>query len=88
MEIIRWTVTVIPNSQLDLGIAYEEGRGVERNLRIAKSLYRKAASESGGTIWVYTPPVGNGTNGRVMPVNLGVKQGGLAEASRRLDALK
>jgi hypothetical protein len=75
-------------AQLDLGIAYEEGLGVERNLHIAKSLYRKAASESGGTIWVYTPPVGNGTSGRVMPVNLGVKQGGLAEASRRLDALK
>ncbi len=75
-------------AQLELGIRFEEGRGVERDLKKAKKLYGKAASDSGGTIWVYSPPVGNGTSGRVIPVNTGAKQSGLAEAKRRLEALK
>lgn len=75
-------------AQLDLGIRFEQGLGVERDLSKAKELYRQAASDSGGTIWVYTPPVGNGTNGRVVPVNSGLKQKGIAEASRRLSAIK
>jgi hypothetical protein len=75
-------------AQLDLGIRFEEGLGIERDLNKAKKLYRQAAIDSGGTIWVYSPPVGNGTSGRVMPVNAGVRQNGLAEAKRRLEALK
>jgi hypothetical protein len=55
-------------AQLDLGIRFEEGAGVARDLDTAKKLYRQAASDSGGTIWVYTPPVGNGTSGRVVAV--------------------
>lgn len=75
-------------AQLDLGIRFEEGAGVARNLTAAKKLYRQAASDSGGTIWVYTPPVGNGTSGRVVPVKSGAKQYGLADARRRLKALE
>ena len=75
-------------AQLDLGIRFEEGAGVARDLAAAKKLYRQAASDSGGTMWVYTPPVGNGTSGRVVPVQSGIKQYGLAEAQRRLGALK
>jgi hypothetical protein len=75
-------------AQLDLGIRFEEGAGVARDLDTAKKLYRQAASDSGGTIWVYTPPVGNGTSGRVVPVESGTKQYGLAAAQRRLGALK
>jgi TPR repeat protein len=75
-------------AQLDLGIAYEEGRGVVADRNKARKLYRLASADSGGTAWVYTPPVGNGTSGRVMPVHMGVRQKGLAKARRRLDALK
>jgi hypothetical protein len=75
-------------AQLDLGIRFEDGLGVERNLNKAKKLYRQAASDSGGTIWVYSPPVGNGTSGRVIPVKSGAKQKGITEASRRLNAIK
>jgi hypothetical protein len=75
-------------AQLDLGIRFEEGSGVARDLTTAKKLYGQAASDSGGTIWVYTPPVGNGTSGRVVPVQSGTKQYGLAEAQRRLKTLE
>jgi hypothetical protein len=75
-------------AQLDLGIRFEEGSGIERDLNKAKKLYRQAATDSGGTIWVYSPPVGNGTSGRVIPVNAGARQIGLAEAKRRLEGLK
>ena len=71
-------------AQLDVGIRFEEGAGVARDITAAKKLYRQAASDSGGTIWVYTPPVGNGTSGRVIPVQSGAKQYGLSEAGRRL----
>lgn len=72
-------------AQLELGIRFEEGRGVTQDPGRARKLYAKAARDSGGTIWVYTPPVGNGTKGRVIPVNTGPKQSGLAEAKRRLE---
>jgi len=88
-------------AQLELGIRFEErwraavrgtdgkpSRGVERDLNKARKLYAKAASNSGGTIWVYSPPVGNGTKGRTIPVNTGPKQVGLAEAKRRLERVE
>jgi hypothetical protein len=75
-------------AQLDLGIRFEEGAGVAQDFAAAKKLYRQAASDSGGTIWIYTPPVGNGTSGRVVPVQSGTKQYGLAEAQRRLKTLE
>ncbi|WP_173205316.1 SEL1-like repeat protein [Sphingopyxis sp. BSNA05] len=75
-------------AQLELGIRFEEGRGVERDIDKARKLYGSAASDSGGTIWVYSPPVGNGTSGRTIPVNTGPKRSGLAEAKRRLEGLE
>jgi len=75
-------------AQLELGIRFEEGRGVERDLNKARKLYAQAASDTGGTIWVYSPPVGNGTKGRVIPVNAGPKQFGLVEAKRRLGGVE
>ncbi|QTD57491.1 SEL1-like repeat protein [Parasphingorhabdus cellanae] len=76
------------HAQLELGIRFEEGRGVERDLGKAKKLCRLAASDSGGRIWVYSPPVGNGTKGRVIPMDIGPKQFGLAVARVRLEAVK
>jgi len=75
-------------AQLDLGIRYEEGRGVEPNVAKAKRLYHLASSESGGAMWVYSPPVGNGTKGQVIPVNRGPRLVGLVEAKVKLDALR
>ncbi len=72
------------HAQLELGIRFEEGRGVERDLGMAKKLYRLAASDSGGRIWVYSPPVGNGTKGQVIPVGMGPRRFGLVVAQERL----
>lgn len=75
-------------AQLDLGIVYEEGLGTPVNIAKAKKLYRLASTDSGGTLWVYSPPVGNGTNGRVIPVDNGPKIDGLDEARLRLARLE
>ena len=75
-------------AQLALGIAYEEGQGVAVDLKRARTLYRLAAANSGGTIYVYQPPVRKGGRGGVIPVNLGPVVAGLAEARARLAALK
>jgi hypothetical protein len=74
-------------AQLDLGIAYEEGRGVAVDLERAEGLYRMAAANSGGVIWIYSPPVGNGTSGRVIPIDRGKIEGGLLAAKSRLHLL-
>jgi len=71
-------------AQLDLGIRFEEGAGVPQDAGRAMKLYRQAASDSGGRIWVYTPEPGNGAKGRVVPVDRGPKQTGLDEAKKRL----
>ncbi len=74
-------------AQLELGILYEEGRGVERSPRKAARLYQAAGSASGGTVYVYSPPVGGEKSGRVIPINAGPRQAGLAEAQYRLALL-
>lgn len=76
------------HAQLELGIRYEEGRGVQRNLDKAERLYRLAAADSGGRTWVYSPPVRKGGSGRSIPVELGPKQPGLTDAARRLVVLR
>jgi TPR repeat protein len=75
-------------AQLDLGIRFEEGDGVPVDRKRAIMLYRQAASGGGGVTWVYSPPVGIGTSGRVLAVERGVQQKGLAEAKARLVALE
>lgn len=75
------------NAQLELGIRFEEGIGVSRDFDKARKLYGKAATTTGGTLWVYSPPVGNGTSGRVIPIDRGPRQPGLQEATQRLQAL-
>lgn len=75
------------HAQLELGIRFEEGRGVPVDIKRAMGLYRMAASDIGGAVWVYFPPVGNGTKGRGVPVETGRRQAGLREAKRRLEAL-
>ena len=74
-------------AQLDLGKRFEEGKGVRVDKRRATRLYRLAASNSGGTIWVYSPSPGNGAPARAIPVKNGVTEFGLEEARQRLRAI-
>lgn len=73
---------------LDLGIRFEEGRGVPLDWDRAADLYRSAAASSGGTMMIYVPPTRPGGTGSVMPVNSGPVIPGLPEARDRLDALR
>lgn len=75
-------------AQLDLGKRFEAGDGLTADEKRARQLYRLAATDSGGTIFVYSPPVGKHGKGQVIPVNLGPRVAGLAEAKDRLRALK
>lgn len=74
-------------AQLELGVRYEEGRGLAVDLERAVRLYRMAASDSGGPLYVYTPTVGRNGRGRVLPVRNPIVQRGLAEAQTRLARL-
>lgn len=76
------------HAQLELGIRFEEGRGVARDPAKARNLYRLAAADSGGPVWVYAPPVREGEAGRVLRMGAGPRQAGLEEARRRLQALE
>ncbi len=71
-------------AQLELGIRFEEGRGVPVDRGRARTLFLRAATDSGGTMWLYMPSPGNGAKGRVVPVDTGPSQAGLDEAKRRL----
>lgn len=74
-------------AQLELGIAFEEGAGVARDIKRARALYTRAAATSGGAVWVYVPPVAAGQSGRVTQVDTGPAHAGLEEARQRLERL-
>ena len=71
-------------AQFELAIAFADGVLVERNCERADRLLGLAAADSGGKLWVYSPPVGNGTSGRVIPLDQGPKQSGLLSAKQML----
>lgn len=73
---------------LELGVRYEEGRGVPVDLPRAARLYGLAAASSGGTMFVYMPPVGGARYGSVVPISSGPVVPGLPEARERLRALR
>lgn len=70
-------------AQYRLGLLYEEGATVPLDILQAKKLYRSAASNSGGMLWVWSPAVGN-TPGRTIAVNGGPPIVGLHEAREKL----
>lgn len=71
------------HAQLLLGLRYEEGIGVKRDLSRAAALYRAAGTANPGVTYVYAPPVGNAP-GTVIPVSTGPAEPGLPEAQYRL----
>lgn len=83
-ELARQAQAGDKHAQLELGIRYEEGHGIPIDIQLAKKLYTLAASDSGGTMWVYVPSPGNGAPSRVIPVNKELRQKGLEEARSRL----
>lgn len=72
-------------AQMLLGLMFAEGKAVEKNCKLAKRLLRKAASQSGGTMWVYVPSGISGKAGQVVPFEQGPLYPGLRSAR---DALK
>lgn len=87
-ELARRAAAGDKRAQLELGVLFEEGRGVSPDLRKAESLYRSAAKDSGGTQWIYQPAATGQSRGRVIPVQIGPRRTGLAEARSRLDSLR
>jgi len=75
-------------AQLELGIRFEEGRGVGRDIEKAQDMYRLAASDSGGPTWVFVPSTVKGQRGKVVPVDRGPMLRGLEEARWRLKGLE
>lgn len=74
-------------AQLELGRLFEDGNGVAEDADRAYRLYEAAAATSGGTIYVYSPPVGKGGAGRVIPITTPVIEG-LPVAKERLATLR
>ncbi len=87
-ELARRAQSGDKQAQLDLGIRFEEGRGVPKDEARAVKLYKQAASDSGGAQWIYVPSPGNGAKARVMSVQTGLKQTGLEEAKTRIEKLE
>ena len=74
-------------AQLELGIRYEEGRGVAPDLSRAERLYRRAAAGTPRTTAIYVPSRNGRGHGRVLPARIGFAERGLPEARRRLHLL-
>ena len=75
-------------AQLELGIRYETGEGVPRDLRRAERFYARAARDEPRSRYVYSAPVGDERYGRLIPISDGTAAPGLAEAQERLSRLR
>jgi len=71
-------------AQFELAKRFAAGDGVPQDCAKAIALTRRAASASGGTLWVYSPPVTQGGRGQVIPLDRGPVQPGLAAARETL----
>ena len=76
------------HAQLALGIRYETGEGVPRDLKRAEEFYARAARAERRPAHVYSPAVGKERHGGVIPVGASIVTPGLGEARRRLEALR
>lgn len=75
-------------AQFELGTRFENGEGVSRDMAKAKVLYRRAASDGGGPLQVYSPPVSGSDTGRIVTIDQGPRTSGLLKAKERLAALR
>lgn len=74
-------------AQLELGIIFEEGRGIAADVDRARSLYRMASTDDGGTRMMHAPAIGGRGRPMATPIDRGTKVAGLDEARARLNAL-
>jgi TPR repeat protein len=74
-------------AQLELGIRFEDGRGVPVDRARAMRLYAAAASSGDAANYVYAPALGR-TKGHALALHNRLVRPGLAEAQQRLAALK
>tara|TARA_R110000868_G_scaffold402710_3_gene679285 strand:- start:24866 stop:25192 length:327 start_codon:yes stop_codon:yes gene_type:complete len=74
--------------QLELGILFEEVRGVPQDLKGAKDLYLMAATPDSGKIWGYSPTAEGNGRGRISQISSEERQDGLPEAKARLETLQ
>ena len=84
VQTVRMAETGDKAAQFRLGMTFYVGLGVERDCKQARRLFRAAATDSGGNVCVYSPPVTQGGSGRVMPVDTGPKRAGMEDAARAL----
>lgn len=76
-------------AQYALGRAYERGEaGLPADSASAIRYYRKAAKTISNQTYVYSPPVGKESYGRVIPVTAGPPSPGLPEAIEALKRLE
>lgn len=74
-------------AQFELGMRFVRGDGVPQDCARARKLLRQAATRTGGTIWVYSPPVTKGGAGRVIGIDQGPVRAGLQTAEEALHSL-
>ena len=84
----RSALTGDKHAQLALGIRYEQGDGVAADPERARKLYRAAATQTGGTIYVYVPSSWKGGDGTVYVGSRAQAQGALVQAACRLVRLE
>ena len=70
-------------AQLELGVLFEDGIGLEQNLTRAKYLYRRASKDTKHSVWVYMPAAGYKGRGGVVKSRF-VVQRRVSEAEYRL----
>lgn len=75
-------------AQLELGIRYETGNGVGRDLNRAEHYYSLAAASTRKPRYVYAAPVGGQRFGSIAAVDPAGQSDGLPEAKRRLELLR
>lgn len=71
-------------AQFQLGLAFENGLGLERNCRKAKALFRESGRDKTKSMYLYSPSIGGGTSSRVIAIDYGRASEGLPEARVKL----
>ncbi len=69
---------------LDIAARLRSGEGYPKRPGVAREIYSVLATATGGTIYVYSPPVGKDKPGHVIPVNTGPVVPGDRQAMREL----
>lgn len=86
-QLAQLAATGDKQAQLQLGVHFEEGEGVEQSYRTARELYSLAAEPIGGVIYVYRASITEDDAVSIATIDLGPRVSGLSEAARRISEL-